>query len=544
MDILAKQRGSSFNTSIPTVDQDIAAKQQGRATDTTPAKPGAYIATCNVSSGNGSADLRGFELDILAKQRGSSFNTSIPTVDQDIAAKQQGRATGATSAKPGAHIATCKARNGNDSSDLRDFEAAVLAKQHGNSFDISHSTIDQGIATKQQFRTTDTKTIKPSGYVATSTSRNDNDRSDLRCTEADILAEQRGSSFIDEGLANMNFLERDIVETKLIFNDGQTIDSVASELLQLDADIAAKRDALVSLSPSTSYVRSDDTARELKQNILALMSEGGNENNRNIMDSPSKQTGSTLRQRACVDESSIGNSISKNVPAESAVRNEDLQGLEYGEYSRNDEKGLAVAFAVEEDNADTYLPSAVEFDPDAKPSMHRNRRFRLYVCLMLAATVVGTFGAGLGLMLTSGTRFPPESLPYRATLGIRENLARVVSPEQLDDYNSPYKKALDWITFIDPMALTPDNARFLNRFVLAYFYFATSQKRPWDSDCAPSDTEQYECMNSFLKDAESKNFENKTSFRWLSEISECEWAGIGCDSFNQIRSIGLSKYCA
>ena len=243
-----------------------------------------------------------------------------------------------------------------------------------------------------------------------------------------------------------------------------------------------------------------------------------------------------------MDDNSISNGNSKNEPSQSALHDDNLNGLEYRRYCRGHEEGLAVAFAVGDDDADMYLPSAVEFDPDAKPSMYRNRRFRLYICMMLTATVIGAFGASLGLVLTAEESRPPESLPYRATIGIRENVARIVSSEQLDDSTSPFKKALDWITFNDSMALTPENSKFLNRFVLAYFYFATSQKNPWESDCIPPDSEDYDCMNSFLKDAELANFENMTSFKWLSGVDECQWAGVGCDSFSQIRSIGLSTY--
>jgi hypothetical protein len=94
------------------------------------------------------------------------------------------------------------------------------------------------------------------------------------------------------------------------------------------------------------------------------------------------------------------------------------------------------------------------------------------MCLALAAAVIGTAGTVLGITLTN-EEIPP-SVPYRATIGIRENVARVVGNEQLDDHKSGYRKALDWIMFADPAAITPENPKFIQRYLLAYFYFATS----------------------------------------------------------------------
>lgn len=45
--------------------------------------------------------------------------------------------------------------------------------------------------------------------------------------------------------------------------------------------------------------------------------------------------------------------------------------------------GLAVATAVAPDDEPEYVYNAIEYDPDAKPPLHRNRRFRLYTYFAL-----------------------------------------------------------------------------------------------------------------------------------------------------------------
>ena len=418
------------------------------------------------------------------------LKTSAHSIDEEIAAKQRSRPPSGTPAKPGAYVATSITSSDNDGSDLRGFEADVIAKQRGNSsLSNNVSTVDQN------------------GAAGLDT---------------------RGIHNTDLALANLESLDRKVSETRPISNDSNAIETMVSEIFELDSDIAAKRATLVSLSPSASLSRFNGNVMELKQSILNTIASDENSDKDTVLVSPSKH-----RKGACDDDHSFMYSPSKHEPSQSALNDENLHGLEYGEIGRDDDEGLAVAFAVDEDDEDIYLPSAVEFDPDAKPPMHRNRRFRLYACLLIAATVVGTVGAVLGIVLTASDDPLPASVPYRATLGIRENLERIVSPEQLDDYNSPYKKAMDWITYTDPMALTPDSPSFLNRFALVYFYYATSQKKPWMIDCAPSESEKAACIFKFVLDVDLGTISSDTSFRWLSEKDECKWAGITCDIFNQ-----------
>lgn len=194
------------------------------------------------------------------------------------------------------------------------------------------------------------------------------------------------------------------------------------------------------------------------------------------------------------------------------------------------------------DDSNMYLPSAIADDSDARTPKARNGHFRIFLCLSVTTIIVGAVGAVLGITMTSKEEFLP-SIPYRATLGIRENVARIVGSDQLDDIESAYRKALDWIMFDDPAATIPENPRFVQRFFLAYFYFATSMKKPWDSGCAPSTEKDAPCEFWIVSGSTQEYFKDtRTAFRWLSSVDECSWAGIDCDRSSQVRSINLSTY--
>jgi hypothetical protein len=213
--------------------------------------------------------------------------------------------------------------------------------------------------------------------------------------------------------------------------------------------------------------------------------------------------------------------------------------IEYGEMGGPNDTDLAVAVAVEEDIEDTYLPAAVEYDPDAKPPLHRSHRFRMYTCLAIVALIVGIVGAVVGIVLTTeGDDLP--AIHYRATLGIRENIELVVSnKEQLVDTSSPYRKALDWIMFNDPMLLTPESPKFLQRYIAAYFFYATSMKKTWTFDCNPPQVgEMDSCTYDYLEKETVTS--PKRAERWLTNTNECDWAGVTCDETLHIRGFDLS----
>lgn len=520
------------------------AKEQCRSTVV--GKPGAFSAS-NISSGESmNPKICSFESDILAKQRAGS--SRVPSNEQGVEAKQKVRLASVDGAKPGAY-STCATSTGNNIiTTVHDAEADILAKQMAGGSKNVLSTLEQDIAAKQQGRRTNATAATPGALNIDSFSSNINPA--LRTFEADIEAKQRaGASHPRVATSSPGAHLSSSIKASATVTTNDLESNINTKLSYKNALEGTEMSHLVESAKATERKLKADVDEEhtLPDNLSSTLKKQSNENgavsgNGTKHDDQSKMTLTQNTVSSGMGTVDANNKTSKkDGQSQCGLHQGNLNDLEYGEYGGDGAEGLAVAFAVEEVDTNTYLPSAVEFDPDAKPSMYRNRRFRLYLCLFLVAALVGAVGAVLGIVLTA-EEIPPESVPYRTTLGIRENLALIVSPELLDDYTSPYKKALDWIMFKDPMAVTPDSSRFLNRYVLAYLYYATSLKKPWTSDCAPSESKKNNCVDVFLRDAVDKIYINRTSLRWLSSADECEWAGIYCDGFNQIRNLELSKW--
>ena len=62
-----------------------------------------------------------------------------------------------------------------------------------------------------------------------------------------------------------------------------------------------------------------------------------------------------------------------------------VDDTEYPQQQHSDDItfGLAVATAIDPDEEEAYIYNAIEYDPDAKPPLHKNRRFRVYSYLAL-----------------------------------------------------------------------------------------------------------------------------------------------------------------
>lgn len=240
----------------------------------------------------------------------------------------------------------------------------------------------------------------------------------------------------------------------------------------------------------------------------------------------------------------------------SSAPNTTTNDVEYGVYEPN-EDGLAVAMPVMEDEEDVFIPSAVEYDPDAKPPLHRNRRFRLYAFLAFFALVAGAVGATIGIVLNNNNSDNDDGdIHPREKLQIRETIERVVGEQNVQDLSSPYAQAVTWIIYDDPMELTPLDDNFVQRYIMAYFYFATSVNGDWFS-CAPLNStavaatmttseaeamleEDNLCVFQQLRSSSPLTYnEIEGQGRWLSALHECEWAGLSCGESQEIRLLDL-----
>jgi hypothetical protein len=111
--------------------------------------------------------------------------------------------------------------------------------------------------------------------------------------------------------------------------------------------------------------------------------------------------------------------------------------------------------------------------------------------------------------------------------------------------------AAKWIIYEDPASLSLDSPNLVQRYIMAFFYYHTSDNgnRRWRSCNPPRGSETAEC--SFLQlvdieeivDKDDLTFEVTTGNRWLSEKSECEWTGVECDQvgYNNVTGVKMRK---
>jgi hypothetical protein len=323
---------------------------------------------------------------------------------------------------------------------------------------------------------------------------------------------------------------------------------------------------------------------EYEKTILHKYENHGTDNsNTNYSSSSDYNNGTTITRKQEVQESAVqqdeqwkgdderkgGNDVETKL--------ETYSDDEFGIISEDDgvyNDKLAVAVPVDEnglddgDNNNKYLPAAIEFDPDQKNAddivRHRRRRIRCIIGIILIPTLLISIGIGIFVSIHNKNKNNNNNNKYvdpRTQLGIHQLVADTIpNPDSLNDFNSPYSKALHWIIHKDPLQLQPSTPRFLQRYLLSYVYYATSHNRDW-SYCSPpsattnNDTEittvastnrssttktnnKMACRITYWYDVPSYTNNQKP---WLSEEDEHIWAGIDCDGFGHVISINIGK---
>lgn len=216
---------------------------------------------------------------------------------------------------------------------------------------------------------------------------------------------------------------------------------------------------------------------------------------------------------------------------------------QYGAYGGGYDEGLAVAVAVDEEEDDAFIPAAIEYDPDAKPPIYKNRRFRLYSLLSCIVVTVVAVAVSVAVTSNKPNNDPtPAPTSYRETLGIQEQLVAVVGEEKLSEVVSPHHLAADWIMNVDPMQLAPESPYLIQRYLLAVFYYATTELGPWLSCNPPKEDENSTCIYKELTAIEPDLVYGETEWvRWLSDEHECVWAGVYCDENDYVAAIELRE---
>jgi hypothetical protein len=241
--------------------------------------------------------------------------------------------------------------------------------------------------------------------------------------------------------------------------------------------------------------------------------------------------------------------------------------------------GLIVATAVETlDNEDEYIYSAIEYDPDSKPPIHRNRRFRLYTCLslLIVAVVVSitvvyvTRGAKTDIIETvikledMPTNTPTESpTSNREASGIKEQIESGILLRNVtfDDttIDDPKYRALQWILHDDQLQLDSNDPTLYQRYVLAVVVYSfdslawavcgNHRSAMEEDDVEGGITNTTNATTPIMVDYVIEDCEItsqttglvETKKVWLSSTGECDWYGVICSEDGVVRGLELSK---
>lgn len=118
--------------------------------------------------------------------------------------------------------------------------------------------------------------------------------------------------------------------------------------------------------------------------------------------------------------------------------------------------------------------------------------------------------------------------PEKRNKEILERLSSVSSKDDLRDFTTPQGMAYEFITEDDKAQLCPDDDNLTQRYIAAVLYYST-EGAGW-AECFEGDRD---CGKGISK------YGGKEAF--LSEDSECDWAGLTCNRSGQLERIELCK---
>jgi hypothetical protein len=221
-------------------------------------------------------------------------------------------------------------------------------------------------------------------------------------------------------------------------------------------------------------------------------------------------------------------------------------------YIAGSAEGLAIAIAVSEEEYDEFFPSAIEYDPDQKPPLHKNRRCRLYgfaIASILVISVLAAIIVKISLNKKDTAYFAPTSSPSLSpTTSVegqyRQRFAALVGDGVFQE-GSIYDRTANWIIFEDPMSFAFENPYLDQRFLLSLMYFQTTENESklWKACNKPEQNASSACLYEKVDFVESgiMHFKEATeATRWLSDTPECQWVGVVCDDVGTVREIDLS----
>lgn len=197
---------------------------------------------------------------------------------------------------------------------------------------------------------------------------------------------------------------------------------------------------------------------------------------------------------------------------------------------------------------------AVEYDPDAKPPLHKNRRFRVYTyfalfLIFIVFVLVVVYITSMTkeaevkdniIRLTSQPTPKATSPPttFREAQGLIEQLQDgvLLRNENFEDMQitDPRVMALDWILHEDEQRLVSDSINLYQRYGLAVLAYAMDSKA-W-FNCGNPGENFTETSCSIYSSVMNQTVDYGV---WLSGESECDWFGVKCSGDGIVRSVTL-----
>ncbi|KAL7505227.1 hypothetical protein ACHAXN_002717 [Cyclotella atomus] len=200
-------------------------------------------------------------------------------------------------------------------------------------------------------------------------------------------------------------------------------------------------------------------------------------------------------------------------------------------------EGLAVATKVDQ-SLEEPIYDAIEYDPDSKPPLYKNRRCRLYTAVfLLIFTVIVALAVVYSTKKTKEEVSPtkvvyvteaptPRPTTDREALHINDLIEKKVLKGNAKfsdmDKDDPRLLAMDWILHKDERQLDPYAPNLSQRYVLALLAFQFDYMA-WTSCGGDYTSPEVTCD---VENNETNAIEEYS--RWLTGTDECEWYGVSC----------------
>lgn len=496
---------SSTTNRKTTVDADAIAKSRGRRDNNN---------NSNARQVPSSSYLRSSATTIADNNCDANTNATKPSkLEEEVTAKARGKASINSSmmtkrAPPSSSQSTAATTRNSPSLNIKQLnrmETDVSAKDKaragrrivGEARAPANVNVNGGNATNLNRMRADVaakaraKAIRSAAISAAGSSGTTPSLSSLNRMEADVAAKAKTRAGRVSSIAMSAIRDQQ--------QDGRDSDDITAKKLSKAGGRSSNRGAFATTRPGavSSKVAGDDyesrIAYKTGTNRLAGSGNSSTKGSSKHMDKnkkPSDVGGGSTAAAAAMGQRG-GRSGGINI--ESIYPNKDGKGHlkdNGGDDDNHNGDGLAVAFAVNEDeDEDVFIPSAVEYDPDAmkeKVPMHKKPQFRVYGLLsctlftIIAACTIGVLAIFEG---NEEPYMPPTMAPtcIRCSIDFEEKIKLEVGSQKLNDPTTPEAQAMEWIIYDDPMQLEANAQNLIQRFLLAAVYYDTHQLNNWRS---------------------------------------------------------------